>query len=71
MAFFILFLGELLHEVQFQVCNGEEYDCHAGESQVVLPQAPATRINALSFQILVSCTQPTDTDKHIYSLSQF
>lgn len=70
-AYFILVLRELLHEVQFQVCNGKEYYCHAGKSQVVLPQAPATHINALIFQILISCAPPMDKYTHIYKLSRF
>lgn len=71
LAFVILVLRELLHEVQLQVCNGEEYQCHAGESQVVPPQAPATRIDALVFQILISATQPVGKHTHTERLGQF
>lgn len=68
-----LFLGlrKLLHEAEFQVWNCKEYYCHAGKSHVILPQAPGTHVNALTFKILVSSTPPTDKYKQIYKRCLF
>lgn len=56
-ASFPLVLRELLHEVQFQVGDDKEDYCHAGQSQVVLPQAPGAPVDALTLQILLSSTR--------------
>lgn len=70
-ASFPLVLGELLHEVQFEVGNGEEDQCHAGQGHVVLPQPPGAPVDALALQIVLSSTYSTDKYTHIDKLSPF
>lgn len=70
-ASFPLVLRELLHEAQFQVGDDKEDYCHAGQSQVVLPEAPGAHIDALTLQILLSSTRPADKYTYIDKLSRF
>lgn len=60
-------LCEFLDEAQFEIRNDQEDGDHDDQSQMILPQTPGRKINALIVQKLISCRTSEMIRKHITS----